>query len=318
MSVIGNLTIDVILRGIDEMPPWGHEALATSRSETVAGQAAAMAFALAALGVRVDIVASVGEDDAGARFRRELSDARVGVASLDVVAGGTTPLSVAVVRGDGERAFISDLGSLGPFDIEAAMERRPAIGDAGVVALVGTSNLAGIDLAAAARVLATARSRGALTVFDSGWDPDGFSPSSAAALRAVIAETDLYVPNLDEARALTGHEDVTDVVNAIESWCPGVVIVKAGDAGSYVKSEGAVTLVHAVPTVVDNAVGAGDVYDAGVVAGYLRGRDVLASMALGTAAASLYVSRRHDRFPNFDEVDTVAATVTTSAEPGSS
>ena len=312
VSVIGNLTIDVIMRGIDEMPLWGHEALSSSRSETAAGQGAALAFASAALGLRVDIVANVGADDAGARFRREFVGAGVGVASLDAVAGGTTPLSVAVVRGDGERAFISDLGSLGPFDIEAVVARRPVVLDASVVALVGTSNLAGIDLAGAARVLAEARRRDALTVFDSGWDPDGFSASSVAALRAVLAETDLYLPNLDEARALTGSEGIVDVLAQLGRWCGGVVIVKGGEVGSYTLIDGVVTLVEAVPTVVDNAVGAGDVYDAGVVAGFLRGRDVLASMALGTAAASLYVSRRHDRFPTFDEVEDVAASVATT------
>ena len=281
VSVIGNLTIDVIMRGIDELPPWGHEALSSSRSETAAGQGAAMAFASQALGVRTDIVACVGEDDAGARLRRELAGAGVGVASLRVVADGTTPLTVAVVRGDGERAFISDLGNLGPFDIESEVARRPAVLDASVVALVGTSNLAGVDLAAAARVLAAARRGDALTVFDSGWDPEGFSSTSVTALRGVLAETDLYLPNLDEARALTGREAITDVLATLDTWCAGVVIVKAGDVGSYTRLDGVVTLVEAVSTVVDNAVGAGDVYDAGVVAGYLRGRDVLASMALG-------------------------------------
>jgi len=39
-------------------------------------------------------------------------------------------------------------------------------------------------------------------------------------------------------------------------------------------------------------------------------------MALGTAAASLYVSRRHDRFPTFDEVEDVAASVATTLLEG--
>lgn len=312
VSVIGNLTIDVIMRGIERMPQWGQEVLSSSRSETVAGQAAALAFASVGLGARTDIIARVGADGVGERFRRELLDAGVGVESLVEVTGATTPLTVAVVRGDGERAFISDLGSLGVFEIEAEVAQRPAVLDASVVALVGTSNLAGIDLYAAARVLAAARSRNALTVFDPGWDPDGFSPTSVSALRAVLVETDLYLPNLDEARALTGRDSIREVLAELASWCPGVTIVKGGKVGSYVVADGVVTLVEAVATVVDNAVGAGDVYDAGVVAGYLRGRDVTASMALGTAAASLYVSRRQNRFPGFTEVDTLAARVTTT------
>jgi fructose-1-phosphate kinase PfkB-like protein len=56
-------------------------------------------------------------------------------------------------------------------------------------------------------------------------------------------------------------------------------------------------------------VGAGDVYDAGVVAGYLNGGDVLEGMILGTAAASLYVSRRFSRFPDFAETSELAKKV---------
>jgi len=301
------------MRGIEEMPQWGHEALSSTRTESAAGQAAGMAFASVALGARTDVVADVGEDDAGERIIRELAAAGVGVEALGVVPGGTTPLTVAVVRGDGERSFISDLGSLRPFDIDAVVAQFPDVVTASVVALVGTSNLPGIDHGAAAGVLAAARRAGALTVFDSGWDPAGWSPTSVGALRAVLAETDLYLPNLDEARALTGRSRVNEVLEELSTLCAGVVIVKGGESGSYTALEDGIVLVEAIPTEVDNAVGAGDVYDAGVVVGYLHGRDVTSCMALGTAAASLYVSRRHDRFATFDEVDALAQRVVASA-----
>jgi ribokinase len=312
VCIIGNLTIDVILRGIEEMPRWGQEVLSSTRTESAAGQAGGMAFASVALGARAIIVACVGEDDAGVRIRRELATAGVGVDAISVTPGGTTPLSVAVVRGDGERAFISDLGNLRPFDIGASVQQSPLALEAAVVALVGTANLPGIDLSAAARLLARARHAGALTVFDSGWDPDGWSPESVEAMRAVLAETDLYLPNLDEARALTDRSTVGEVLGRLGTLCPGVVIVKDGEVGSYTIANDRVVLVEAIRTEVDNAVGAGDEYGAAVIAGYLRGRDVLASMALGTAAASLYVGRRRDRFPTFEEVDALAKRVTTS------
>jgi ribokinase len=312
ITIIGNLTIDVIMRGIEEMPRWGQEALSSSRSESAAGQAGGMAFACVALGTRTEIVADVGEDDSGSRLRSELGAAGVGVAALSVVAGGVTPLTIAVVRGDGERAFISDLGMLRPFDVAAVAQRFPAVLGASVVALVGTSNLPGLDLAAAAGLLGMARRTGALSVFDSGWDPDGWSQESVEAITTVLAETDLYLPNLDEARAQTGRSEVGEVLEALVAQCSGVVIMKGGEVGSYTLHDGDVVLVEAISTEVDNAVGAGDVYGAGVIAGYLRGRDVLASMALGTAAASLYVSRRQNRFPSFEEVDALAKGVITS------
>jgi sugar/nucleoside kinase (ribokinase family) len=312
LCIIGNLTIDVIMRGIDELPGWGHEALSSARTESVAGQAGGLAFAGAALGVRTGVVADVGADDAGARIRRELSDAGVGVQAISVVPGGITPLTVAVVRADGERAFLSDLGRLRRVDIETTARQQPQIFDASVVALVGTSNLAGIDLRGAAGVLARARREGALSVFDPGWDAQGWTEKSVKDIRAVLLETDVFLPNLDEARALTGRTELSEVFAGLSSFVSGVVIVKDGERGSYAVVDGEVILAEAIRTEVDNAVGAGDVFDAGVIAGYLRGRDVVASVALGTAAASLYVARRQNRFPSFEEVEGLAQRVNTS------
>jgi len=314
VCVIGNLTIDVILRGVDEIPRWGQETLSETRTESVAGQAAGMAFAGAALGARVDVVSLVGDDDSGTRIRRELREAGIGVEAVSVVPAGTTPLAVALVRRDGERAFISDLGTLGTFDVASVTQRFPEILDASVVALVGTSNLPGVDLVAAAGVLSEVRRAGALTVFDPGWDADGWSQRSVAGIRAVLAETDLFLPNLDEARALTGRTLVGDVLAVLAPLCAGVAIVKGGEDGSYVAVDGAVLRVAALASEVDNAVGAGDVYNAAVIAGYLHERDVVASMALGTAAASIYVARRAGRFPTSDEVADLARRVTTSTD----
>ena len=314
VCIVGNLCIDVIMRGIEEMPRWGEEVLSSSRVESAAGQAGGMAFACARLDLRTEVVADVGGDETGRRIRGELEGAGVGVGALNEVAGATTPVTVAVVRADGERAFISDLGTLPAFDVSSVVQRSPGILDAGVVALVGTANLAGIDLDAAASLLERASAAGSLIVFDSGWDPSGWSPRSVEAFDRVLAQTDLYLPNLDEARALTGREEVAEVLGELARRCRGTVVVKAGEDGSYVMVDGDPVHVAAFPTVVDNAVGAGDVFNAGVVAGYLHGRSVLDSMALGSAAASLYVSRRHERFADFGQVEALAArAVTTSS-----
>ena len=318
VCIIGNLTIDVIMRGIEQMPSWGQEVLSTTRSESVAGQAGGMALACVALGVRTDVVADVGDDEAGARIRRELGAAGVGVDAVSAVPCGTTPLTVAVVRGDGERAFISDLGKLRTVDIADMVRQRPCVLEASVVTMAGTSNMPGIDLKSAAAVFAEARRRGALTVFDSGWVADGWSHKAVEGIRAILAETDVYLPNLEEARALTGRLGVDEVMEQLTSLGAGVVIVKGGDIGSYTVVGGCLVLVKAFSTEVDNAVGAGDVFNAGVVAGYLRGRDVVASMALGTAAASQYVSRRSNRFPTFDETDALAQRVSISTVEGRS
>ena len=312
LCIVGNLTIDVIFRGVTQMPEWGQEVLCDARTEAVAGQAGGMAFACTKLGVRTEVVADVGEDAAGGRIRRQLGEAGVGVDAVTQVPGGTTPTTVALVRPDGERAFISDLGHLRPIDAGSMVQRWPRVFSSCVVALVGTFNLPELDLRSAAELLGQVRRAGALTVFDPGWDPGNWSDGTVEEVRAVLTETDLFLPNLDEARALAGRSDIGSVLGALADLCPGVVVVKGGEAGSYLAVDEKVVVVESLPTKVDNAVGAGDVYDAGMVAGFLRGDDVLSSMSLATAAALLYVGRRADRFPTYEERARLAQSVTTA------
>lgn len=299
--MVGNLTIDLILRGITAMPEWGREVLCRDRTESVAGQAGAMAFAASAMGVAIDIVGAVGDDAAGARIRYELSASGVGVDALALVQGGSTSMTVALVRPDGERAFVSDLGSFPGFDVAAMAAEWLAVNPASVVALVGTSNIRSIDHDAVVELFRVARREGALTVFDPGWDPLGWPNETVTFVRSVLAETDLFLPNRDEAEALTGEREIARVLDLFADLCPGVTVMKAGSSGSYLFDGERLANVRAIATSVDNAVGAGDVFDSGLIAGYINGRDVLESVRLASAAASIYVGRRVDRFPNYAE-----------------
>lgn len=301
LCVVGNLLIDVILRGVAAMPGWGQEVVCSSRLEVVAGQGPNLALAASRLGVSTGLIGNVGKDAAGSRIRRELEEAGIQIERVETSPGGSTAMTIALVRLDGERAFLSDLGCLKDFD-GAAMARSWSVAcDAQVVALVGSSNLPSLDLEQAARMFAQARECGTVTVFDPGWDPYGWQPATLKGIAAVLAQTEIFLPNQDEAAALTQQDDVRLMLRALAEWCPGVVVIKCGAAGSWCLRQGDVFRVDPLPAEVDNAVGAGDVYDAGVIAGYLSSGDVLEGMIVGTAAASLYVSRRSSRFPELRE-----------------
>jgi ribokinase len=301
LSVVGNLTIDVILRGVAEMPRWGEEVLCRDRTETVAGQAAALAFAARALGVATNVVGGVGDDAAGHRIREELAAAGVGVDAIALAPGGSTQMTIALVRPDGERAFVSDLGTLPGLDVLDAAKATVSQHAPEVVALVGTSNFPLVGPRRVVDLLRTARHTGAITVFDPGWDPLGWPDQTRDVIRTALSETDLFLPNIDEARAITRELELRPIFDSMAKLCPGVTVVKNGALGSYVGFGGEIVNVGAVPAQVDNAVGAGDVYNAGVITGYVNGLDLLESLAFASAASSLYVSRRIDRFPAYEE-----------------
>ena len=87
LCVVGNVLIDVIMKGIPELPQWGLEVLATGRSEDVGGQGANLARAAVRLGLSTAIVSVVADDAAGGRIRTTLRDAGVDTTGLETGPG---------------------------------------------------------------------------------------------------------------------------------------------------------------------------------------------------------------------------------------
>jgi ribokinase len=308
LCVVGNLVIDLIIKGVPSLPSWGHEVLGSGRSEDVGGQGANLARAAARLGLSTTIVSVVGDDGSGRRIRDTLQADGVGIGTLEVV-DGDTALTIAAVRPDGERAFLTDLGCSGEMRPEVLARHWPLVRDARAVAFVGTSNLPGLDATSVASVLAEVRAAGALCVFDPGWSAD-YGSAAVRAMDRILGVCDLFLPNREEARAMTGESGLAEMLRALRDRCPGTVIVKCGSEGSAFLHEDTVVVVEALPVHVDSAVGAGDVFDAGVISGLLETGDPVSAAIRGTAAASLYISRASSRFATIHDWQRVAPEVT--------
>ena len=172
----------------------------------------------------------------------------------------------------------------------------------GVVALVGTSNIRNIHREGirSVELFRVARQRGSLTLFDPGWDPLGWSDQTVTLVRAILAETDLFLPTLTKPRRSPEREN-SHRCSMCSTALSGTTVIKSGASGSYFADEGLIVNVPAIPTTVDNAVGAGDVFNSGVIADIPNGSDFMASLGLASAAASIYVGRRDHRFPEYGE-----------------
>jgi sugar/nucleoside kinase (ribokinase family) len=290
--VVGNVLIDLMMKGVPEIPRWGEEVLAAGRSEQIGGQGANLARAAARLGLATELVAVVGDDEPGTRIRETLGADGVGADALKVVTGRTA-LAVASVRHDGERAFITDLGSSASLTVEDLKRHEQAIHGSRAIALVGTSNLPGLSLAAAASLLERAHTNGVLTVFDPGW---GEEITSGRDLDPILKVTDVFLPNRNEAEALTGEHGLKASLSALRGRCPGTVIMTCGDEGSAILDGETLVKVEPLPVDVDNAVGSGDVFAAGVISGLLDDAQPVGAMVRGTAVAASYIARSDDRY----------------------
>jgi len=138
ICIIGNLNIDLILRGVPALPAWGQEVIGSDRLQVSSGQAGYLAFALRRLGVPTNLLANLGDDLYGRQILEELASCGVDTRGVEVTPGERTGITVAIVREDGERAFVSDLGCLAGFS-EAHIQRNWNVASSGasIVCLVG-------------------------------------------------------------------------------------------------------------------------------------------------------------------------------------
>lgn len=302
VCVVGNLNTDLIFRGILDLPDWGTEAVATSSISFPAGQAGNLALGLRRLGVPTHVIGAVGGDPAGERISAALASAGVDTGGIEILSQGRTGITVAAVRPDGERAFVSDFGCGNDID-EALVYRHWDHADGcAVFCLVGLFNLGSLHLAAATRLIAKARDQGCTTVLDSGWDPGGWPTETITAFLRLLGGIDVFLPNKDEAAAISGSADPATASAILQDAGPSTVVVKCGADGSYGRHEDQTYQVPAIRVPVADAVGAGDAFDAAFIRARLAGDDLAASMDFANTAAGLYVSRPDDRFPTPQQV----------------
>ncbi len=109
-----------------------------------------------------------------------------------------------------------------------------------------------------------------------------------AIIHAAVAQSDICLPGLDDARQLTGLDRPEDVCDAYLAMGCRVVALTMGKEGTMVAVPGDRRLIPARPVAAVDATGAGDTFDGAFLAEWLRnGGDPFAAAAYANAAAAL-------------------------------
>jgi sugar/nucleoside kinase (ribokinase family) len=142
--------------------------------------------------------------------------------------------------------------------------------------------------AAAKEAIRAARAAGVKVAFDVA-DPFAVQRYREDFLSLIGGEVDVLFANAHEARILTGC-GTEDCAGALGELCP-LVVVKNGEAESYVSHEGRIGTVASFGTEVRDTTGAGDSFAAGFLYGIVKAYPVEACGKIASFVASKTIEK---------------------------
>lgn len=307
IGIIGNLNIDLTIRNLSTLPKWGHEVIGENYNHVTAGQAANTALALARLGQSAKIIGNVGDDHYGQEILKTLRKAGVLTSEIEITSGAKTGLSIAIVRRDGERAFISDPACLKLFTQDMVKHHIDSLFDCDLVCMVGNFFIPGLLLNEIKEIFHILKEQGKTLLLDTGWDTGNWKKETISELKEVLQLTDIFIPNRDEISAITRLRDPEKAAETLHRGGTKIVVVKLGSEGSFVLSKEERGYVPALKVQAQDTVGAGDVFNAGFIHGFLQGWPLIACLQFGNSLSSIYITRLKNRFPDLQEVNNTAS-----------
>ncbi|MDQ3815745.1 MAG: carbohydrate kinase family protein [Armatimonadota bacterium] len=287
---LGILVADVIARPVNEYPRRGELILCEDMHPSIGGCAANTGIGLQKLGVQTAVMGKVGRDGFGDFVRDVLQGHGLDVRGVAIDDKVSTSATMVMIAGDGERSFIHYSGANAAFT--AADVNWDLIRGAKLLHIAGFFVMPGFDGQPCADVLKRARELGLKTSLDTVWDATG---RWMETLRPVLPYIDYFVPSYAEARCCAAslvarHDTPEDVARVLQDEGAGVVALKMGEAGSYIRASEEEWRIPPFPVHAVDATGAGDAFAAGFLAGILKGFDLETAGKLANAVGACCVT----------------------------
>ena len=295
--VLGDFAWDVLIRANSELLSGGDtfgEVMLTP-----GGSAANVAVWAQRCGLGTTFVGKIGRDRLGELAQEDLK--KEGVAARFVRSSAHPTGSVAVfVTPDGERSMVSGHGA--DFYLLPSELPRQLFESAGHLHLTAWSFFTDPPRAAARKAAKVTQAAGGTLSLD----PGSFQMIADMGREAFLRCTqdlgvDVFLPNHEEGKVLTGLKEPHDIAAALAELYPGALIVLKLDAeGALVLEQGEATLVPPATNNLVDATGAGDSFAGGFLAKHLQEGDAVAAAEFATRVAAWVIEHLGSR-PEADE-----------------
>lgn len=255
---------------------------------------------LARQGIAVEYVTALGDDPMSAWMVEQWRDEGVGCDLVQYYANAVPGMYLIDTDDRGERSFY--------YWRDSAPARRlledplKAEGLFARLAEFPWLCLSGISLAIyseASRqrlfeLLADYRRNGGKVAFDSNYRPALWPEQEVTrqAYESMYRLTDLSMPTIEDEQQLYGDADQNEIIERLQGWGVGEIVLKMGEHGCLVVVDGTRELVTAQKVAVVDTTSAGDSFNAGYLAARLKGKFASAAAAAGHRLASVVIQHR--------------------------
>lgn len=282
--VAGEINLDLILYGLPAALPVERELLASGFRMTLGSSSAILAHNLSVLGIPTGFVTRVGGDELGRIALERLAESRTDLSQ--VIHDGrdsTTGVTVLLQHGE-QRRILTYPGVM--FELTCADLDLNYLTTARHFHLSSLFLQRGLH-AGLPDLFRTLKQRGMTLSLDTNDDPED---QWGGVLDALLPLVDILLPNEEEAVRMTGHRSPEAALDALCRQVP-LVAMKRGAGGALIGRGN--ERFSAAPVCVSpvDTIGAGDSFDAGFLAAWLRGADAATCGRAGNIAGALSTLR---------------------------
>jgi sugar/nucleoside kinase (ribokinase family) len=269
-----------------------------NRNLVSGGAAANTIHGLAMLGVKTGFIGSIGKDETGDFFEKDMMQA--GINTILARRNSITGTAVALISPDSERTFATHLGAA--VELEASDLNPDDFDGYDILYLEGYLILNKPLVERACKIAKAKKMKIALDLASYNVVEAGL-----ADFKEIIESyVDLVFANEEEARSFTGMEP-EKALDYISRFCE-VAVIKVGSEGSWIKQGDEIVKIGTMQVTLKDTTGAGDLYASGFLYGYAHGVNIEKCGLIGSLLAGNVIEiigARMDE-PKFSEIKEAA------------
>lgn len=299
--VIGELKVDIILKGIESFPVIGKEIMANSMSVTLGTSSAIFAGNLSSLGPKVAFIGKVGQDNFAEVVISSLEEKNIDTSHIKKSKSLATGATI-VVNYQHDHANITYPGAMNDLRLE----------DIDFDFLSGARHMhfsncfmqPGIK-SELPILFRRAKELGLTTSFDTQWDPE---EKWDLPLEELLPNVDVFLPNIAEFKLLTRSNSVEEGLRKLQNFAHYIVIKHGSDGAMGWNGEDLYFQPAFKNDRVVDCVGAGDSFDAGFIKDFIHKNSLKKCLETGALIGAINTTKAGGTaaFENLDMIRKLA------------